>query len=83
MQRADPDLRHDDPDLGRRASPGATEDTDRRTDPLRGLALVEGPPDPKDRLSIMLPKMKVINCRCGVNELEVRKFLEALENGAV
>jgi hypothetical protein len=53
-----------------------------RPNPLRGLALIEGPPDPKDRLSIMLPKMKVINCRGGVNESEVRKFLESLENAA-
>jgi len=47
--------------------------------PLRGLAIVEGPPDSKDRLSIMLPKMKVINCRGGVKETEVRRFLETLE----
>jgi hypothetical protein len=47
--------------------------------PLRGLAIVEGPPDPKDRLSIMLPKMKVINCRGGVKEAEVSRFLESLD----
>jgi hypothetical protein len=50
-----------------------------RSSPLRGLAIVEGPPDPKDRLSIMLPKMKVINCRGGVSEGEVRRFLETLD----
>jgi TIR domain len=53
-----------------------------RPNPLRGLAIVEGPPDPKDRLSIMLPKMKVINCRGGVQEAEVRRFLESLETQA-
>jgi len=50
-----------------------------RSEPLRGLAIVEGPPDPKDRLSIMLPKMKVINCRGGVKEAEVKRFLETLD----
>jgi hypothetical protein len=54
----------------------------RRVNPLRGLALVEGPPDPKDRLSIMLPRMKVINCRGGVRETEVRRFLETLASRA-
>ena len=53
-----------------------------RSHPLRGLAIIEGPPDPKDRLSIMLPKMKVINCRGGVQELEVKRFLETLDNRA-
>jgi TIR domain len=50
-----------------------------RPNPLRGLAIVEGPPDPKDRLSIMLPKMRVINCRGGIQEAEVRRFLESLD----
>jgi hypothetical protein len=53
-----------------------------RPNPLRGLAIVEGPPDPKDRLSIMLPKMRVINCRGGIKEAEVRGFLETLDNRA-
>jgi hypothetical protein len=50
--------------------------------PLRGLAIVEGPPDPKDRLSIMLPRMKVINCRGGVQEAEVKRFLDTLDGPA-
>jgi hypothetical protein len=54
-----------------------------RPNPLRGLAIVEGPPDPKDRLSIMLPKMRVINCRGGIKEAEVRGFLETLDNRAL
>jgi hypothetical protein len=53
-----------------------------RRAPLRGLAIVEGPPDPKDRLSIRLPNMKVINCRGGVKEAEVRRFLETLGSRA-
>jgi hypothetical protein len=48
---------------------------------LRGLALVEGPPDPKDFLSIKLPGMQTINCRDGVNEAAVRRFLQTIESG--
>jgi hypothetical protein len=54
----------------------------RRSRPLRGWAIVEGPPDPKDRLSVRLPRMRVIDCRAGIQEAEVKRFLESLGGGA-
>ena len=54
----------------------------RRPGPLRGLAIILGPPDTKDSPSIMLPRMQKINCPGGLQEAEVRRFLEALDSRA-
>jgi hypothetical protein len=54
----------------------------RRPHPLRGKALVVGPPDPGGRLSIKLPGMQTIDCRGGVREAEVKRFLETLDSRA-
>ena len=50
----------------------------RREKPLRALAVYEGPPIEKQRLGMRLPKMRIIDCRRGLQEDEVRSFLNAL-----
>jgi hypothetical protein len=54
----------------------------RRPHPLRGKAFVVGPPDPGGRLSINLPGMQTIDCRGGVREAEVKRFLDTLDSRA-
>jgi hypothetical protein len=49
-----------------------------RARPPRGLALIQGPPGPKDRLSIRLPNMEVLDCQSGVDEAAIAKFLGGL-----
>jgi hypothetical protein len=56
----------------------------KREQPIRALAVCEGPPEPKDELTMVLPTMQHINCRSGLNEAEIRRFLESAkgETGA-
>ncbi len=49
-----------------------------RQRPPRGLALVQGPPAPKDRLSVRLPNMEILDCQTGVNEAAIVRFLGGL-----
>ena len=48
----------------------------KREQPIRVLAVCEGPPEPKDELTMVLPTMQHINCRSGLNEAEMRRFLQ-------
>jgi hypothetical protein len=49
-----------------------------RERPLRGLALVQGPPPPKERPSVRLPNMEILDCQRGVDEAAIVKFLGSL-----
>jgi hypothetical protein len=49
-----------------------------RQRPLRSLAVFEGPPEQKDSLGMKLPNMRVVNCRYGLCEDEVTRFLESV-----
>jgi hypothetical protein len=53
-----------------------------RAQPPRGLALLQGPPGPKDRLPVRLPNMKVLDCQNGVDEAAIAGFLESLRERA-
>ncbi len=53
----------------------------RRDKPLRALAVYEGPPSEKQRLGMRLPKMRVIDCRKGLQQDKIRSFLDELANG--
>ena len=50
----------------------------RREKPVRVLAVYQGPPASKQRLGMKLPRMQVIDCREGLQESNLREFLEAL-----
>lgn len=52
----------------------------RREKPVRVLAVYQGPPAHKQRLGMKLPRMQVIDCREGLQESNLRQFLEALAN---
>jgi hypothetical protein len=49
-----------------------------REKPLRGLAVLEGPPPEKPALGMRLPRMHVIDCRLGFQAERVRPFVESL-----
>lgn len=51
----------------------------RRQRQLRALAVYEGPPEAKQPISMNVPKMHVIDCRHGLNEEELKNFIEALK----
>jgi hypothetical protein len=47
------------------------------TEPLK-TALLEGPPEPKEDVNDSLPNMLVLNCRQGICEIELQKFITSL-----
>jgi TIR domain len=49
-----------------------------RQRPLRALGVFEGPPDPKDRLDMKFQNMRILNCRKGVSEAELKRFLDSV-----
>jgi hypothetical protein len=53
-----------------------------RKRPLKILAVYEGPPQEKETLGVASPARMTLNCRRGLNESELRPFLEALRAGA-
>lgn len=53
-----------------------------RPQPPRGLALLQGPPAPKDRLPVRLPNMEVLDCQNGIDEAAIARFLGGLEEHA-
>jgi len=54
-----------------------------RPQPPRGLALLQGPPSPKDRLPpARLPNMEILDCQNGVSEAAIVKFLSSLNSAA-
>ena len=50
----------------------------RRERPLQAVAVFEGPPETKERLNVNLPKMLTIDCRRGLDEAALSKFLNGL-----
>jgi len=50
----------------------------RRQEPLRALAVFEGPPEQKAPLDMKIQNMKVLDYRKGISESEVRRFLDSL-----
>jgi hypothetical protein len=50
----------------------------KRERPLQAVAVFEGPPETKERLNVNLPKMLTIDCRRGLDEAALSKFLNGL-----
>ena len=50
----------------------------KRERPLQAVAVFEGPPETKERLNVNLPKMLTIDCRRGLDEAALSKFLNSL-----
>jgi Protein kinase domain len=50
----------------------------RRERPLRALAVYEAPPPEKKSLGMRLPKMHMIDCRTGLDELRLEAFFQEL-----
>ncbi len=53
-----------------------------REEPLRGLAIYDGPPPEKDPLDYKLPDMKLLDCREGIDEVTLVQFLTGLEEAS-
>jgi len=54
-----------------------------RTDGHLPIAIYEGPPpETKDMLKFRLPHMDVLNCRAGLSEAELCRFIESLQEGS-
>src|SRR5262249_38180449 len=53
-----------------------------RQQPLKTLALYEGPPEEKEDLRVKLPGMRILNCRKFLDENLLREFLNMLTSGA-
>ena len=51
----------------------------KRTIPLQGLAVYDGPPEDKENINMDIPGMEIINCREGVDEDKVNAFLNPLK----
>jgi hypothetical protein len=54
-----------------------------RPQPLKALAVYEGPPEEKEDLRVKLPGMRILNCRKGLDENLLREFLTTLTAVAV
>jgi hypothetical protein len=50
----------------------------KRERPLQAVAVFEGPPEPKERLNVNLPKMLTIDCRRGLDHVALNTFLSGL-----
>lgn len=53
-----------------------------RQQPLKALAVYEGPPAEKEDLRVKLPGMRILNCRKRLDENLLREFLTTLTAGA-
>jgi hypothetical protein len=53
----------------------------KREQPIKAFEVWDGPPEPKDEVHMHLPNVRLINCRNGVTEAEIRRFLQ-FANGA-
>ena len=51
----------------------------RRDQPLKVLAVCEGPPEPKAPLSVMIPNLCMINCHGGLHDPAFQTFVDALK----
>jgi hypothetical protein len=51
----------------------------RRHQPLKVLAVYEGPPELKAPLSVMIPNLCIIDCRSGLHERALLTFVNALK----
>jgi hypothetical protein len=49
-----------------------------RVTPLKVLAVLEGPPEPKMELEVEMNNLNIINCIKGVDESELDRFLELI-----
>jgi hypothetical protein len=49
-----------------------------RQQPLRALAVLEGPPEQKAPVDMKIQNMKILDYRKGISEIEVKKFLDSL-----
>ncbi len=49
-----------------------------RERPLRAFAVIEGPPQEKDRLDLKIHNLQFINCRHGLDEAKLKVFLGSL-----
>lgn len=47
----------------------------KREQPIKAFEVWEGPPQLKDEVTMVLPSMQLINCRTGLSETEIRRFL--------
>lgn len=50
----------------------------RRENPIKALAIFEGPPENKEPLNIALPGMEVLHCENGVDETKIQELLEKM-----
>jgi hypothetical protein len=55
----------------------------KREQPLKALAVYEGPPEEKEPLGVDLPGLRILNCRKCLDENLLRDFLSTLTAGAV
>lgn len=55
----------------------------KREEPLKALAIYEGPPEEKEPLGVDLPDLQILNCRKCLDEKLLRSFLSTLTAGAV
>ena len=53
----------------------------KREQPLRAVAILEGPPEPKDPVRLALPNLTTIDCRQGLDDEALNTFLAGLEQG--
>jgi len=51
----------------------------KRERPLGALAIYEGPPAPKDPLGMKLSNMQTLDCSMGLNEGELKSFLDSIQ----
>jgi len=54
----------------------------KRDEPLKALAIYEGPPEEKEPLGVDLPGLQILNCRKCLDENQLRDFLSTLTAGA-
>lgn len=55
----------------------------KRSQPLKALAVYDGPPEDKEDLAFMLPNMHMIHCRSQFQPSKFRPFLRAMQKGGV
>jgi hypothetical protein len=48
----------------------------RRETPIKAIGICEGPPPSKEECHFAHPDLKVIDCRHGLNEQELSRFVE-------
>ena len=53
----------------------------RRPQPLLALAVYEGPPEKKEDLAYYLPNMQMLDCRKGLDQTKLEKFLHTVKQG--